>query len=528
MESLSMPQTRKVSVTETPYVSKLAKDYFLGKDLGGLSPGIPSMEQIVSKAEQKHFTTNQREVLINALYQQYKRDGVDLNPNSPVAENIESLRSGNTFTFTTGQQIHIFLGPLFFVYKIQSLIAQAKQFSAQQADIKAVPVFWMATEDHDLAEIDHVKLYGTTFTWETNLGNAVGRLKCEGLLQLIEKLEERADKNEQNADFFEMLKRHYAPGKSLAAATRGLIHELFGSDGLLIIDPDDKQLKQAFLNIAQKDIQEKIVHRFAGPTTALFKKQGYEPRVNPQEINYFWLDQDKRIKLKVQSDHIIKEDSGETISKEVIFSNIEKLSPNVLTRPLYQETILPNILFLGGSAEVEYWLPLQQAFAELGLQFPVLMQRDSVLILSSKNLEIIESNGFSWEQLFKSEKDLAEYYFEFIHQKSEKLSDRVGGMEKELSALKLELEKRSTPGTIFKEINEIQKAFSRLEKMLADEELKSQKENVTLGKILKLKAKFFDTKQERDEFVVAYPHMINYRFEKQGSLTPELFLNTVG
>jgi bacillithiol biosynthesis cysteine-adding enzyme BshC len=526
MESLSMPQIKKVAVTETPYVSKLARDYFLGKDLGGLSPGIPTMEQIISKAGQKQFTATQRESLINALYKQYKRDGIELEPNSPVTENIEALRSNNTFTFTTGQQIHIFLGPLFFVYKIQSLIAHARQFNDQQADIKTVPVFWMATEDHDLEEIDHVKLYGTTFTWETNPGNAVGRLKCEGLQQLIEKLEERADKNEQNAAFFDMLRRHYTPEKSLAAATRSLIHELFGNDGLLIIDPDDKQLKQSFLSTAKKDIQEKVVHRFAGPTTALFKKQGYEPRVNPQEINYFWLDKDKRIKLKAQGEHIIKEDSGETISMEEIFSNIEKLSPNVLTRPLYQETILPNILFLGGSAEVEYWLPLQQAFAELGLQFPVLIQRDSVLILSSKNLEFIESNGFGWEQLFKSEKDLAEYYFEFIHQKSEKLSERVAGMETVMSALKEELEKRSTPGAIFKEINDIQKAFSRLEKMLADEELRLQKENVILGKILKLKAKFFDTKQERDEFVVAYPGMVNYSIEKTDALLPELFLNT--
>lgn len=526
MESLSMPQIKKVNVTETPYVSKLARDYFLGKDLGGLSPGIPSMEQIISKAGQKQFNATQRESLINALHQQYKRDGIELETNSLVVENIEALRSNNTFTFTTGQQIHIFLGPLFFVYKIQSLIAQAKQFNDQQSDIKAIPVFWMATEDHDLEEIDHVKLYGTTYTWETKPGNAVGRLKCEGLPQLIDQLAERADKNEQNAAFFEMLNRHYLPGRRLAAATRSLIHELFGNEGLLIIDPDDKELKQQFLNIAQKDIQEKIVHRLAGPTTTLFKKQGYEPRVNPQEINYFWLDQDKRIKLKVQGEHIIKEDSGEAISMEEIFSNIEKLSPNVLTRPLYQETILPNILFLGGSAEVEYWLPLQQAFAELRLQFPVLLQRDSVLILSSKNLEFIEGNGFSWEQLFKTEKDLAEYYFEFIHQKSEKLSDRVGGMEKEMIALKLELEKRSTPGNIFKEINEIQKAFGRLEKILADEELKSQKENVILGKILKLKAKFFDTKQEREEFVVAYPGMVNYSIEKTNALLPELFLNT--
>jgi bacillithiol biosynthesis cysteine-adding enzyme BshC len=523
-EPLPMPDKLSIPVIKTPYVSKLAKDYLSGNNLGGLNPGIPNLEQLQAKANERVFAQESRTVLVEALLNQYKNDGVSLSEDSEVLKNIQSLLLPNTFSVTTGQQIHIFLGPLFFVYKIQSLLALAKRFNSNTSSQTVVPVFWMASEDHDLAEINYVKLYGETYSWEPTAGNAVGRITCDGLPEIINRLEARADKNAENEALYALFRKHYVDGKKLSAATRSLLHELFEDQGLIIIDPDDSSLKKQFLPAIKQEIEDKILFNSGKEQTKILKQNGYEPRVNAQEINFFWLDDNQRVKLKVKNNQIFKDNTEVEISKEEIYATPEKISPNVLTRPLYQETILPNILYLGGSAEIEYWLPLQEAFKQLGLQYPLLMQRDSMLILSSKNLEAIEKNGFVWNELFQSEQEIAKVFFAKHEHESGKITSLIAGMQNHLDELKTDLEKKETPGIVHREVNELQKGIAKLARIISEEELKVQKENVTVSKLLKLKVKFFDSKQERDEFVISYPFVLQQQFSKTEDIQPELIL----
>ena len=347
LEQLKMSDNFSIPIVNTHYVSKLAKDYLSGKEINTLNPGVPVLNQLIIKAAERKFSAEKRILLVDALLQQYEKDGIKLEKDSNVYKNILSLNDSHTFSFTTGQQIHIFLGPLFFLYKIQSLIGHVKNFNKNSDTFKSIPIFWMATEDHDLAEINYVKLYGETFTWETTAGNAVGRITCEGLPELIDKIEDRADKTQENTELFKLFKKHYLSHITLAAATRSLLHEIFNDEGLVIMDADDKVLKQSFANVALKDIEEKVVFNSVKEKNAILKKSGYEPRVNPQEINFFWLDSQKRIKLKIKDGQIQKEQTSEIISLEQIQKTPEKLSPNVLLRPIYQESILPNIMYLG-------------------------------------------------------------------------------------------------------------------------------------------------------------------------------------
>jgi len=519
-----MPDKLSIPVIQTPYVSKFTRDYLSGKQLGGFTLGNPTLNQLKKKAGERVFLQELRTTLVNALFNQYKNDGVTLKPDSEVYKNIQSLQNSDTFSVTTGQQIHIFLGPLFFVYKIQSLLALSKLFNKNNKTYSSVPVFWMASEDHDLAEINYVKLYGETFTWETEAGSAVGRIHCDGLPELIDRLEARADKNPENEALYALFRKHYVIGKKLSAATRSLLHELFEDQGLIILDPDDAILKQSFLPIVKQEIENKILFNSGKEQTRILKQNSYEPRVNAQEINFFWLDNKQRIKLKINQGQITKDQTTEVLLKTEIFSQLEKLSPNVLARPLYQETILPNILYLGGSAEIEYWLPLQEAFAKFGLQYPVLMQRDSMLILSAKNIEAIEKNGFVWHELFKSEQEIANVFFAKHEHESGKVASLIAGMQTHLDELKSDLENKETPGIIHREVNELQKGIAKLSRIIAEEELKVQKENVSLSKLLKLKVKFFDSKQERDEFVISYPFILQQQFDKTDEILPELFL----
>ena len=474
-----MIENEYIPITETPYVSKLAKDYLLGKDIGINNPLVTDYEGILELSKVRNFSETSRNTLVKALLNQYDQDGIPLGKNSKVYQNIISFKESNTFSFTTGQQIHIFLGPLFFIYKIQSLLRQ---------------------------EINFVKLYGEKYTWEAESGDAVGRIRCEGLPELIDRLENRADKTEENKKLYSLFRKYYTNDKALAAASRGLLNEIFGEEGLVIIDPDDKILKKSFSGIAKKEIEEKILFNSYNEQNRLLKRHGFEPRVKAQEINFFWLENSKRIKLKVKNEKIVKGDSEEELSIDQILTKIENLSPNVITRPLYQETILPNLLYLGGAAEVEYWLSLQDAFKMLGLKYPALIQRDSVMQLSIKNIDFIEKIGFDWKQLFKKESDLVDDYQKISNTNSFVLKEKVNIIQANVKHLGDQFTLNEIKsGLVFKELHELQKGITRLTKLLSEEELKRSMENPVLKKLFKLKERSFDTRQEREIYLVADP-----------------------
>lgn len=217
----------------------------------------------------------------------------------------------------------------------------------------------------------------------------------------------------------------------------------------------------------------------------------------------FWLENDNRVKLKVKNNKIVIGDSDEELSLDNIIKNIDKLSPNVITRPLYQETILPNILYLGGGAELEYWLPLQEAFKNLGLQYPALVQRDSVLYISKKNFDSFDKIGLKWWELFQEEKKLVAFYNNFLKDDSNNPDQIIDSINLSIEQLSETLKiKEIKSGLIFKEISEMQKGLSRLSKQLFEEELKIKAKDPVFSRIIKIKEKLFDKKQEREEFLV--------------------------
>src|SRR5699024_1121789 len=140
---------------------------------------------------------------------------------APVQENIESLKQANTFTVTTGHQLNIFTGPLYFIYKIITVINTSKVLAKEYPDCRFVPVYWMASEDHDFEEINHFNLFGKTYRWETSQKGPVGRFSTESIQAVLDDLPEKVP----------LFENAYQEGKTLAAATRHYVHELFGAEG---------------------------------------------------------------------------------------------------------------------------------------------------------------------------------------------------------------------------------------------------------------------------------------------------------
>ncbi|MBU0696619.1 MAG: bacillithiol biosynthesis cysteine-adding enzyme BshC, partial [Bacteroidetes bacterium] len=223
-------------------VSKLlARDQNLAPFINQF-PSLSTFEKIISERKFKGNRTK----LVEVLQHQYQ-DII----HQPVAlkSNIEALSKENTYTVTTGHQLNIFTGPLYFIFKIVTAINLAKELKNQFPDKNFVPVYWMATEDHDFEEINHTYIGDKKISWKLNATGATGRLNTKSIIQALNEYKGILGISKNAEKLSEMVAKAYADGKNLADATHYFANELFGEFGLVIIDADHPILKSQFTEI---------------------------------------------------------------------------------------------------------------------------------------------------------------------------------------------------------------------------------------------------------------------------------------
>lgn len=417
------------------YYGKLA-DAWLKNDekLKALYPVDESDIPAIQK-QYAEFAEDKRELLVNALMQQY--EGMEIHNN--VRVNIEKLRQSNTYTVTTGQQVHIFLGPVFFIYKIASVIRQARRLQAKYPENYYIPVFWMATEDHDIAEINGLSVFGEKYTWETSQSGPAGRLSTVGLDTLCDKwieMGERLNLSPEIGDVIRLFKEAYTRFNTLSGATRFIINQLFGKHGLLVIDPDNASLKAELQDLMRTDILSDAIFIALQTSSTNLKNLGYGNQVNPRKTHFFMVKDGQRLRIDRVEDGFKLHPTGEVFSSEKmnhLISEVPQLfSPNALMRPLYQQIILPNAAYVCGPAELHYWHQLYPAFSLGNVVPPLLLLRDSYLMLESRNLHFLQKNSFSESLLWKG-------YGSAAHYLESKLLGEVN-IDKELEELKQQTE----------------------------------------------------------------------------------------
>ena len=320
------------------------------------------------------------------------------------SDNIEPLKRSNSFTVTTGHQVCLFTGPLYFFYKIISVINTTRRLAEAYPNYEFVPVFWMATEDHDFEEANHFFLPDGKIEWESGQGGAVGRMDLVGMDEVIDDLTDKIGLGYRSGEILELFKQSYQNHDTVANATRCLVHRLFGKYGLVCIDGDDADLKHLVVPQFKKELLEKPSHEAMVKTN---KKLGedYKLQVAPREINLFYLDDQLRERI-VQT----PEGSYEVLNTELRFSeeeifaelesHPERFSPNVAMRPIYQEAILPNLGYIGGGGELNYWFQLKGVFEIFELPMPIVMLRNSVMIIERSVNETMVKLGLDLNQLF--------------------------------------------------------------------------------------------------------------------------------
>jgi bacillithiol biosynthesis cysteine-adding enzyme BshC len=399
-----MPTTRTtLSYADTGAFSALLTDYIAQKP--ALAPFYnrwPALENFAAQIEEKQvsYTPATRQQLVAALQAQYAGTAL-----AAVAANIALLAEPTTFTITTGHQLNLLTGPLYFIYKIVSAITLSRELKAQYPQHDFVPVYWMATEDHDFAEINHLSLFGKTYAWDAaGTGGPVGRLALDGLEeQVLSQLPP-----EVPAAFREA----YSTSKDLAEATRKLTDALFGAYGLVTLDADRPALKQALVPLLTKEIQEQASNAAVQATNACLTAAGYKPQVYSRPINLFFItDAGKRERLEPDTNgadcvEVTIRNTAKCHSQAELLAlaqaHPEQFSPNVVLRPVYQEILLPNLAYIGGGAEVAYWFQLKDVFAAFGVPYPIVLPRNSAEYISRANGGKLKKLGLTTPDIFQS------------------------------------------------------------------------------------------------------------------------------
>lgn len=486
----------KISFKESNILSQLSSDYKeKPESFAQFISEVPKIENFEKQIE------NRQPVNRELLYSVLKDQNTNCHNNS--LKNIELLKEDTTFTVTTGHQIGLFTGPLYSIYKIISTLNLAQELKKKYNQYNFVPIFWMATEDHDFEEINHVYLQGNKITWDTNQKGPVGRFSTQDIEPFLKVIKETV-----SSDFSSILSGFYSNAKNLAEAHREIVNYLFGEYGIVIIDADSKELKREMIPVFKHELLTDDTFNAVEKLSEKLVEQGYKKQVNPREINLFYQETGLR-------ERIVKTANGfEVLNTELTFSESEileelenfpeKFSPNVVMRPMYEEKILPNLAYIGGPGEIAYWLQLKSGFEANDIDFPILVLRNSVLLIEEKIKKKIDKLPFAISDYFKNEDELINSFINKVSDIS--FEEEIKSIEEVFSITKekaIEVD-FSLERTVIAELKRAQNSINKIKKKVTRAEKKNNK--VTIDRIKNIKNSFFPegSFQERRKNIVEF------------------------
>ncbi|QEC66423.1 bacillithiol biosynthesis cysteine-adding enzyme BshC [Panacibacter ginsenosidivorans] len=391
-----------LAYSQTNYFSDLVIDYLNADEK--LQPfyryGV-SKAGIKQSIEARRLFPQQRAVLVQELKKQYDA----LPKTKALGNNMELLNNENTFTITTAHQPNIFTGPLYFIYKILHTIELAATLKKQLPEYNFVPVYYMGSEDADLDEIGNIKIDGVAYGWQTDQTGAVGRMKVDNaFLQLIAQMHGQLGVLPFGNELIDTFRRVYSKGKTIQSATLELVNDLFGKYGLVVLIPDNATLKKLFIPVVEKELREGFSHKAVSATIAALEKH-HKPQAGGRELNLFYLKDNKRERIEKVDNRYKIDALGLKFSEDEIIKELydypDRFSANVILRGAFQETVLPNIAFIGGGGELAYWLELKSVFEAVDIPYPVLLLRNSFLVIEEKWVKKINELGIKAADLFQ-------------------------------------------------------------------------------------------------------------------------------
>ena len=463
-----------IPYSRTHSFSKIVTDYLnRAPSLRPFYDGEPDLAGIEATLHKKQKQPLNREVLTMVLREQY----AGITVSDAVKQNIGLLAKDNCFTICTAHQPNLFTGPLYFIYKILHTIRLAETLNEKLPAYHFVPVYYMGSEDADFAELNHTYVDGKKIEWKKVQSGAVGRMVVDQtLVQLIDEMEGQLTGEPHGNEVIQLLRTAYAPGKSIQSATFELVNELYSSFGLVVLIPDHPALKAQMLTVFTQDLFDNKSSAIVAETSRQLSGH-YDVQAHPREINLFYLKDNIRERIIRKEEVFVVHNTTFRFTEEEMRQELaahpERFSPNVILRGLFQETILPNLAFVGGGGEMAYWLQLKELFAFYGIVYPVLILRNSFLVIEEKWKKRIDKLGLSLEEIFQPGEELVNRIvlkntaneirlngnFEKAEELFEQIKSQAGAIDPSLTRHVAALKARS-----LKELQELEKKMLRAEK----------------------------------------------------------------
>ncbi len=428
--------TSYISYKQTGYFSKIVIDYL--ENNTHLQPFY--QHRATKQGINDAIETRKKSIVDRKLLHQYFTEQyIDTTLTAKQNSNIALLLHDNCYTITTAHQPNIFTGPLYFIYKILHTIKLANELNNEIKDSQFVPVYFMGSEDADLDELGNVTIQGKKLIWNTKQTGAVGRMKVDAtFMAMMNEIEAQIAVNPFGIELMTIFKNAYQLNTTIQNATFSLVNSLFAQYGLLVLISDNAYLKQAFIPTITKELTEQFSRKLVDETNAELGKH-YKTQAAGRDINLFYLLDDYRERIELKEQLFVVEKLGLSFTMEAIVQELkahpERFSPNVILRPLYQETILPNIAFIGGGGELAYWLQLKRIFDAVSIPYPVLVLRNSFLFYDAMQKQKLAKMNYRIADIFQNAEILLSDYVVKHSENNISLSDFLASTKASYAAL---------------------------------------------------------------------------------------------
>jgi bacillithiol biosynthesis cysteine-adding enzyme BshC len=389
--------------TEVPHTSKLFSDFQYHFDRVAPfyrhAPHDPS--SYAAAVKEIDFPADRRANLVSALR---ARNG--------ESASLDLLARPETVAVVTGQQVGLFSGPAYTVYKALTAARLAAQLTAQ--GIPSVPIFWLATEDHDFAEVNHSFVFDAAhhpITLSVNGGAASER--PVGAIPIaappVDQLQAALAAFPHGAEVAEMVRDAYRPGATFGAAFQALLERLLAKSGLLFVDPLDESVRRMAAPVLRQALShDDKLHAKLLERNRELEARGYHAQVHLEAKTSlaFLLAGDRRVTLRRQNGDYVSKERRYSVSELIDLA--EHLSPNALLRPVVQDYVLPTVAYVGGPAELAYMAQSQVLYEDLLGRMPVMLARSAFTLLDARTAKLMERYGLEIPSFFQGDDSVRE------------------------------------------------------------------------------------------------------------------------
>lgn len=514
------------SEIKLPGLSSLTQDYYYNPDK--VSPfyngNFRKLSDFHKQAEKVRSHAFQRKQLTAILEEQNRNYGCG----SETLGNIHNLKQNQTCAVVSGQQVGLFSGPLYTIYKALTAVKLTEYLNKNDKG-SFVPIFWLAADDHDFTEINHINLL--------NKNNQIEKIQCDSfslstklpaskilLSQEINKCVRQLNNLTHDSEFKDEIISHlreaYEPDQSYVEAFGKWMTRLFKSYGLIFIDASHHGFKELGKSVFLKEIAEYSPSTLCAVETSKKLKQAkYNCQIQLREgiLNLFFTDSERQ-SIGIKEDGYIIKDTQQTYSRDELFALMENkpylCSPNVLLRPIYQDTILPTVAYIGGPSEVAYFAQMKGIYDRFSIPMPIIYPRKSISIIEQKIKNVLQKHNVNvqdfWHNFDQTIQTIIKKHIplsidKFFTSTASHLKQDFESIKKEIVSIDPDLE--SSADLTLEKINQ---QFKYLEKKIL-KAAKKQNE-ILIQQLHKVKNNLYPTNHLQERVLNIVPYLIKYGY----------------